>query len=147
MNDNPDSAGGMSEETPHDPSDLWTTEANPVTGELTIANPEDDPWDSDHLLHLPNGARPVNPGPDLLEIYVAMVIGERSKDRDFSDKEALDRCKADVQTAITYILGWIEAGAPPGLEDEMKHRLTMIGIRGMRTRQSRGILGLTVTKS
>ncbi len=76
-----------------------------------------------------------------------MVIGERSKDQDFSDKEALDRCKADVQTAITYVLGWIEVGAPPGLEDEMKHRLTMIGIRGMRTRQSRGILGLTVTKS
>ena len=82
----------MSENNPQDPRRLWRTKTDPSTGEVTITNPEDDPWDTDSLLYLPDGASPVNPGPDLLEIYVAMVIGARSKDRDFSDEVALDRC-------------------------------------------------------
>ena len=33
----------------------------------------------------------MDPGPALLDIYAAMVVGERSKVRDFSDQVALDR--------------------------------------------------------
>ena len=102
-----------------------------MTGDVVITNLDDDPWDSNHLLYLPDGISSVNPGPDLLEIYVAMVIGERSKDRDFNDKEALDRCKADVKITITYVLGWVEAAAPAELEEERKHRLTMEQLRGI----------------
>ena len=44
---------------------------DPVTGEVTITNSEEDPWDTNVLLFLPDGASPVNPGPDMLEIYGA----------------------------------------------------------------------------
>ena len=105
-----------------EPNRVWQTVTDPTTGEVTVTNPEDDPWDSDHLLELPNGARPVTPGQDLLETYVAMVIEERCKDRDFSDKEALDRCMEDVRTSITCVLGWIKASAsaPAGPERRKK---------------------------
>ena len=121
----------MSENNPQDPRRLWRTKTDPSTGEVTITNPEDDPWDTDSLLYLPDGASPVNPGPDLLEIYVAMVIGARSKDRDFSDEVALDRCTEDVRTAITHVLGWIEAAAPADLSEDRKHRLTIGQLQGM----------------
>ena len=75
----------MPENNPQDPRNLWRTTTNPSTGEVTITNPEDDPWNTEVLLQLPHGAKPVDPGPALLEIYLAMVIGERSKARDFSD--------------------------------------------------------------
>ena len=114
-----------------EPNRVWQTVTDPTTGEVTVTNPEDDPWDSDHLLELPNGARPVNPGQDLLETYVAMVIEERCKDRDFSDKEALDRCMEDVRTSITCVLGWIEASAPADLSEERNHRLTMEQLQGI----------------
>ena len=106
---------------------------NTDIGGVTITNTEKDPWDTDILLFLPDGASPVIPESTMMDIYTAMVIEERFKDRDFSDKEALNRCKADVQTAITYVLGWIKAAERPGLDEERKHRLTMIGIRGMPT--------------
>ena len=67
----------------------------------------------------------------MLDIYVAMVIGDRSKTRDFSDQVALDRCKDDVRTAITYVLGWVEAAAPEGLNEEAKHRTIMQQLMGM----------------
>ena len=57
--------------------------------------------DTEVLLQLPHGAKPVDPRPALLDIYVAMVIGDRSKTRDFSDLVALDRCKKDVSTATS----------------------------------------------
>ena len=120
----------MSENNPQDPRRLWRTKTDPSTGQVTITNPEDDPWDTDSLLYLPDGASPVNPGPDLLEIYVAMVIGARSKDRDFSDEVALDRCTEDVRTAITHVLGWIEAASPADLSEERTHRLTMEQLQG-----------------
>ena len=75
----------------------------------------------------------MDPGSALLEIYVAMVIAERSKTRDFSDQVALDRCRHDVQTAITYVLGWVEAAAPAGLDEEAKHRTITQQLRGMPT--------------
>ena len=67
----------------------------------------------------------------MLEIYVAMVIDVRARERDFSDRDALDRCKEDIQIAITYALGRIEAAAPPRFDKERKHRLTMIPLKGM----------------
>ena len=117
--------------TPQDPRNLWLRKMGPPTGEVTITNTEENPWDTDILLFLPDGASPVNPGQDMLAIYTAVVIGARSQDRDFSDKDALDRCKEDVRTAITYILGRIEAVAPPGLDEERKHRLRMTQLKGM----------------
>ncbi len=60
------------------------------------------------ILTLPDGASPVDPGPSLLDIYTAMVIGHRAQDRDLSDEQALERCKQDIRTAITYVLGRIE---------------------------------------
>ena len=79
----------------------------------------------------PPRRKPVDPGSALLEIYVAMVIGDRSKTRDFSDQVALDRCKNDVRNAITYVLGWVEAAAPAGLDQEAKHRTIIQQLRGM----------------
>ena len=68
----------------------------------------EDPWDLAVILTLPDGASPVDPGPSLLDIYTAMVIGHRAQDRDLSDEQALERCKQDIRTAITYVLGRIE---------------------------------------
>ena len=114
-----------------DPRTLWRTKADPYTGEVTITNPQDDPWDTEVLLQLPHGAKPVDPGSALLDIYLAMIIGERSKTRDFSDQVALERCKNDVRTAITYVLGWVEAAAPAGLDEEAKHQTIMQQLQGM----------------
>ena len=59
-----------------------------------------------------------------------MVIGHRAQDRDLNDERALERCKQAVRTAITYVLGRIEAtGTSPG--GERIHRLTMARLRGM----------------
>ena len=60
-----------------------------------------------------------------------MVIGDRAKTRDFSDQVALERCKDDVRTAITYVLGWVEAAAPAGLDEEAKHQTVMQQLRRM----------------
>ena len=69
-------------------------------------------------------------GPGSLDIYTAMVIGHRARGRDLSDEQALERCKQDIRTAITYVLGRIEeTGTSPG--GETKHRLTMAQLRGM----------------
>ena len=95
----------MPENNQPDPRSLWRTTTDPSTGEVTITNSEDDPKDTDILLQLPHGAKPVDPGPALLEIYASMVIAERSKTRDFSDQVALDRCRHDIRTAKTYVLG------------------------------------------
>ena len=117
--------------TAQDPRNLWLRKMNPDTGEVTITNTAEDPWDTDILLFLPDGASPVNPDPTSMEIYVAMVVGKRSRERDLSDQDALDRCKEDIHTAITYVLARIEAAAPPGLDEERKHRLTMAQLQGM----------------
>lgn len=116
--------------TAQDPRDLWPRKINNDTDGVTITNSEEDPWDTDILLFLPDGATPVNTGPDMLEIYVAMVIDAKARERDFSDRDALDRCKEDIQIVITYVLGRIEAAAPPRLDEERKHRLTMIQLKG-----------------
>ena len=50
------------------------------------------PWDLDVILFLPDGVSPVDSEVELLEIYTAMVVGLRSRDRDFSDEEALAGC-------------------------------------------------------
>lgn len=123
----------MPENNPQDPRSLWRTETDPSTGKVTITNPEDDPWDTEVLLELPHGAKPVDPGPDLLDIYAAMIVGERSKTRDFSDQVALDRCIDEVRTAITYVLGWVAAAAPAGLDEEAKPRTIMQQLQGMPT--------------
>ena len=91
--------------TPQDPSSLWLRKMNTVTGEVTITNTEEDPWDTNVLLFLPDGASPVDTAPTMMDIYTAMVIGERSRERDLSDQDAFDRCKEDVHTATTYVLG------------------------------------------
>ena len=114
-----------------DPRALWRTRTDPSTGGITIENPEDDPWDTEVLLQLPHGAKPVDPGSTLLDLYLAMVIGERSKTRDFSDQIALDRSRNDVRIAITYVLGWVEAAAPAGLDEEAKHQTIMQQLQGM----------------
>ena len=62
-----------------------------------------------------------------------MVIGERAKTRDFRDRVALDRCREDMRTAITYVLSWFAAAAPAGLDEEEKHRTIMQQLRGMST--------------
>ena len=69
--------------TAPNPRNLWLRKMDPVTGEVTITNSEEDPWDTNVLLFLPDGASPVNPGPDILEIYGAMVIGSKARERDF----------------------------------------------------------------
>ena len=79
---------------------------------------------------MPDGASPVDPGPSLLDIYAAMVIGHRAQDRDLSDEQALERCKPDVRTTITYVLGRIEATGTSS-DEETKHRLTMTQLKGM----------------
>ena len=117
--------------TAQDRRNLWLRKMSPDTGEVTNTNTAEDPWDTDILLFLPDGASPVNPDPTLMEIYVAMVVGKRSRERDLSDQDALDRCKGDIHTAITYVLARIEAAAPPGLDEERKHRLTMAQLQGM----------------
>ena len=60
--------------------------------------------------------------PTRLDIYVAMVNGERAKTRNLSDQVTLDWCIDEVRTAITYVLGWVEAAAPAGLDEEAKHK-------------------------
>ena len=123
----------MHENNPQDPRNRWRTNTDPSTGEVTITNSEDNPGDANVLLQLPYGAKPVDPGPELLEIYPAMVIGARSRYRDFSDQVALDRCREDVRTAITYVLGWAAPAAPAGLHEEAKHRVIMEQLRVMPT--------------
>ena len=53
--------------------------------------------------------------------------------RDFSDQVALERCMDQVRTAITYVLGWVEAAAPAGHDEEAKHRTIMQQLQGMPT--------------
>ena len=65
--------------TAQDPKSLWLRSIDAATGKVTLTNAEDDPWDTEALLQLPHGAKPVDPGSALLDIYVAMVIGDRSK--------------------------------------------------------------------
>ena len=60
-----------------------------------------------------------------------MVIGERIQERDFSDQNALDRCKENLHTAITYLLGRVEAAARPNVGEETKHGVTMAQLKGM----------------
>ena len=67
----------------------------------------------------------------MMDIYTAMVIGASSQELDLTDKDALDRCKEDIHTAISYVLGRIEVAAPLGLYEERKHRLRMIQLKGM----------------
>ena len=62
-----------------------------------------------------------------------MIIAERRKAREFSDQVALDRCIDEVRTAITYVLGWVGAAAPAGLDEEAKHRTIMQQLQGMPT--------------
>ena len=131
MTNNADDAGTLAENSSQDLRSLWRTITDPSTGQLTVTNAEEDPWDTKGLLQLPHGAKPVDSGATLLEIYVAMVIGDRSKTRNFSDQVALDRCLDDVRTAITYFLGWVEAAAPAGLEEEAKHQTIMQQLMGM----------------
>ena len=92
-------------DTPQDPRNLWLRKQDPTTGAVTVTSAAEDPWDLAVILTLPDGTSPVDPGPSLLDIYASMVIAERSKTRDFSDQVALDRCRHDVRTAITYVLG------------------------------------------
>ena len=79
----------MLDNNPQESNNLWRTTTDPSTGQVTIINLDDDPWDTEVLLQLPHGTKPVDPGPAMLDIYVAMVIGERAKARDFSDQVAL----------------------------------------------------------
>ena len=102
-----------------------------ATGDVTITNTEEDPWDVDVLLFLPGGASPVYSESTLMDIYTAMIIGERARERDFSDQDALDRCKENLHTAITYVLGRVEAAARPNVDEETKHRVTMAQLKGM----------------
>ena len=117
-------------DTPQDPKNLWLRKQDPKTGAVTVTSAAEDPWDRDVILTLPDGASPVDPEIELLEIYTAMVIGHRARDRDLSDEEALERCQPDVRTAITYVLGRIETTGA-SLDAETKHRLTMAQLRGM----------------
>ena len=91
-------------DTTQDPKNLWLRKQDPTTGAVTVTGAAENPWDLDVILTLPDGASPVEPGPSLLDIYTAMVIGHRAQDRDLSDEQALERCKPDVHTAITYVL-------------------------------------------
>ena len=43
----------MLENNPQDPRSLCRTETDPCTGEVTVTNAEDDPWDTEVLLELP----------------------------------------------------------------------------------------------
>ena len=43
------------------------------------------------------------------------------------------QCIDEVRTAITYVLGWVEAAAPEGLDEEAKHRTIMQQLQGMPT--------------
>ena len=117
-------------DTPQDPRNLWLRKQDPTAGAVTVTSAAEDPWDLDVILTLPDCASPLDPGPGLLDIYTAMVIGARSRERDLSDEQALERCKQDVLTAITYVLGRIEATGV-SLDEETKHRLTMAQLRGM----------------
>ena len=78
---------------PARPRNLWLRKMDHVTGEVTITNTSEDPWDVDVLLLLPDGASPVDPETPLMNIYTAMIIGERARERDFSDQDALARCQ------------------------------------------------------
>ena len=115
---------------PQDPRNPWLTKMGPAKDEVSITNTSEDSWDKDQLLFLPDGAAPVTPELSPLDIYTAMVIGYRSETRDFSDKEALDKAKPDVQTAITYVTGRIEFMGSR-LDEETKHRTTMAQMKGM----------------
>ena len=117
--------------TRQDPQNLWLRKMHPNTGSVTITNTEENPWDLNVLLFLPDDASPVNPGSTMMEIYTAMVIADRSRDRDFSDQSALDRSKEDVKTAISYVLGRVEAASRPSLDEERKHQIIMAQLRGM----------------
>ena len=84
MTNNPDNAGTPAENNAQDPRSLWRTITDPSTGQETVTNAAEDPWDLDVILTLPDGASPVEPGPELLGIYTAMVIGARSQDHDLN---------------------------------------------------------------
>ena len=117
-------------DTPQDPRNLWLRKQDPTTGAVTVINANEDPWDLDAILFLRDGVSPVDAEIELLEIYTAMVVGLRGRDRDLSDEEALERAKQDVDTAITYGLARIEA-IDANLDEETKHQLTMAQLRMM----------------
>ena len=123
----------MLDNKPQDPRNRWRTKTDSSIGEVTINQLRGQPLGYERAATAPPRPNPVDPGPEPLEIYTAMVIGGRSRDRDFSDQVALDRCREDVRTAITYVLGWVEAAAPAGLDEEAKHRVIMEQLRGMPT--------------
>ena len=117
-------------DTPQDPRNLWLRKQDPTTGAVTVINADEDPWDLHVILFLRDGLSPVDAEVELLEIYTAMVVGLRGRDRDLSDEEALERAKLDVHTAITYVLARIEA-IDANLDEETKHQLTMVQLRMM----------------
>ena len=121
----------MPDGTAQDPKNLWLRKMDPVTSEVTVSNTNEDPWDLEVLLFLPDGASQVYPESTTMDIHTAIVIGERSRARDFSDQDALNRCKEDVHTAITYVLGRVEAAVRPNVHEETKHRVTMAQLKGM----------------
>ena len=85
-----------------------------MTGEVTITNTEDDPWGTKVLLLMPDSVSRFDPEKDMLDIYTTMVIGYRAKERDFSDQEALERCRKDAWLAITWRLGANHCGIGRG---------------------------------
>ena len=117
-------------DTPQDPRNLWLRKQDTTTGAVTVSNADEDPWDLDVILFLRDGVSPVDAEVELLEIYTAMVVGLRGRDRDLSDEEALEWAKLDVHTAITYVLAHIEA-IDANLDEETKHQLTMVQLRMM----------------
>ena len=66
-------------DTPQDPRNLWLRKQDPNTGPVTVSSADEDLWDLDVILFLPDGARPFEPGSELLDIYKAMVIRHRAR--------------------------------------------------------------------
>ena len=82
------------------------------------------PGAADVLLFLLDGTSTVNAERSMMDICTAMVIGERAQELDFTDKQALEAATQDLQMAITYVLGRVEATVGH-VDQEKKHRPTM----------------------
>ena len=96
-----------------------------------VTNHDRDPWDTE--VPTPAPPRRQAGGPRDRATRDLRRYGNRrpSQDPDFSDQVALDRCLDNVRTAITHVLGWVEAAAPAGLDQEAKHQTIMQQLRGM----------------
>ena len=89
--------------TLQDPAQLWLRDVEPGTGRITVANPEEDPWDVEQIMSLDDDERMPYMSEAEISQRVEQVIRHRAQEREFSDEEALKEARKDVGRAVRCV--------------------------------------------